>query len=95
MARPVVVLKGTPPRTVEVLVLTAVERPEERDKPQQTEQQRAGDEPGKGGHFASSKCMVLSLTALAVTAIEEADMAMAASSGVTRPAAASGTKIAL
>ena len=39
--------------------------------------------------------MALSLTALAVTAIEEADMAIAASKGVTKPAMASGTNTAL
>ncbi len=37
----------------------------------------------------------LSRTALAVTTIEEADMAMAAISGVTRPKIASGTNTRL
>jgi hypothetical protein len=39
--------------------------------------------------------MDLSRTALAVTAIEEADMAIAASRGVTNPAMASDTNTAL
>ena len=63
--------------------------------PTRPRKQRAGNEPGERGHRASSRRMVLSRTALAVTAIEEADMAMAASSGVTSPAMASGTNTRL
>jgi len=75
--------------------LSAAERPQEGGEPEQAKQKRAGNEPGERCHDASSRRMLLSLMALPVTAIEDADMATAASSGVTRPAMASGTNTRL
>ena len=46
-------------------------------------------------HGAILVCLVVSRTALAVTAIDDADIAIAASNGVTHPTTARGTKMQL
>jgi hypothetical protein len=90
-----VVMQDAPRRALEILELSAAERPQERRESKQTQKQRARDEPGQSGHCPILSRIEESLTALAVTAIDDADMAIAASSGVTRPITANGTKMQL
>src|SRR3990172_4446099 len=84
-----------PGGAVEILVLTALERPKKCCKAKSSEQQRNWNEPGQRRHVASSKVLLLSRTALAVTVTEDADIATAATRGVTSPAIASGTNTML
>ena len=86
-----IVPEDAPAGALEVFELSAVERPKERREAKQAEKQRARNEPDQRRHRPSSRCILFSRTALAVTATEEADMAIAAKSGVTRPAMAIGT----
>ena len=86
-----IVPEDAPAGALEVFELSAVERPKERREAKQAQKQRARNEPDQRRHHPSSRCILFSRTALAVTATEEADMAIAAKSGVTRPAMAIGT----
>lgn len=76
------ILQCTPGRTVEVLELVRLQRPKKRGEPQAAKRQRRGDEPSQRCHDLTFRRFDLSRTALAVTAMEELDMAMAAISGV-------------
>ena len=90
------VFECTPRRTLEILELARIERPQERGQAHATKGECNGYQPGKSGHGQRTfSFLTRSRRAFAVTPIEEADMAMAASSGVTMPAMASGTKTAL
>lgn len=72
-----------PRRALEIVVLAASERPQKRGEPEPAEKKRDRYEPGERGHLRSSRRMVLSRTALAVTETDETDIATAAMSGVT------------
>ena len=87
---------------VEVLVLAGVERPQEHHQPQQAEQQGQRDQVDEHRHAGTVRPLGTAVerdavprgrarSALAVTVIEEPDMASAAISGVTRPKIARGT----
>src|SRR3546814_8425848 len=103
--RPVVVIEQHALRgAVEVLVLTALERPEKSNKAHDAEAERNRDQIGEHAHWVASRAAApcrrtrvpfvagrylapmprLSRVALATTRIEEADIANAATSGVTR-----------
>ena len=88
------ILQDSPSRPLEVFKLPGVEGPQKCGQPRQAKQQRTGDEPGQSRH-GNDTFFVRSLSALAVTANDETDMAIAANKGVTCPATASGTKTKL
>lgn len=90
-----VILQDAIGGSVKILELTGLQRPQERRKPQQAEEQRDRDEPGEGGHGFSLASLLRSLSAFAVTKIDEVDIAIAATSGVTNPAIAIGTNSTL
>lgn len=83
--------------TIKVLILATSQRPEKSDQPKPTKKQRDGDQEKQHRHgvatfsnaarppcaLAVSSFGARSLSALAMTRIEETDMAMAATSGVT------------
>lgn len=71
---------------LDVAILPRAERPQEGDEPGEAERQRDRDEPGERGHVEPPL-----RRALRVTAIDEPDMASAATSGETKPATAIGT----
>ncbi len=75
--------------TVEILVLARAHAPEEGGQSGYAEAKRNWYEPEQGRHLR------ISLIALAVTRSELADMAIAATSGVTKPNTASGTAMQL
>ena len=87
-----IVLERTVGGAFEVLELAGAERPEKRGKPQPAEEQRGRHEPGERRHGGG---LPASRSALAVTRIDEVDMTIAAISGVTKPAMASGTQTML
>ena len=99
----VTILYGAPACALQILKLPGIERPQEGCKPEQAEHQGCGDEPSERCHawFSfipmgwSASRFVRRRSAFPVTAIDEADMASAAMSGVTNPAIASGTHSAL
>lgn len=76
------VLKRTPGSAVEILELVRLQRPEERGEAESAEGEGCGDEPGQGRHDHTFTRFDRSRTALAVTAMDELDMAIAAISGV-------------
>lgn len=78
-------------RTVQIIKLPAVQRPEKCCKPQKTKAERNGYQKGDTGHFTAP----FSRSALATTMTEEPDMESAAINGVTIPMMASGTAIRL
>lgn len=99
--------------SLEILVLTAPQGPQEAPKSKRSEEEGHGDEVGKGRHdvcanwpaperlsglaacaggFAAKLCR---RSAFPMTSSEEADMAIAAISGVTCPSMAIGTATAL
>ncbi len=80
---------------IEVFELAALERPEKGHQANQAEEERDGNEIGQRAHDRLSGCFRFSRMALAVTTMEEDDMATAAISGVTMPATAIGTAIRL
>ncbi len=84
-------------RPVEVLVLARAQRPEERREPEAAERERDRDEDDQRAHppTRSPAPRRARRSALRVTTIDEADIAIAAMSGVTRPAAARGAATAL
>ena len=76
-------------RTFEILELTIAHCPEKQDKPGTTQKQRDRDKKDQDVHGA---CLTrASLRELPTTTRELRDMATAATSGVTKPASASGT----
>lgn len=82
-------------RAFEILELPGFERPYETRKPQAAKKQSGRDQPEKRGHAVSSSLAVLSRIAFSVTRIDDVDIAMAATRGVTNPAMARGTKMRL
>ena len=91
-AVPIVVHENALRGAVQIVVLTVADRPEERGKPSQAQEERGRNEDRQRRNHGSP---ALSLSALSVTRSEDDAMAIAAISGVTRPSAANGMAIAL
>ncbi len=94
----IVILQNAPLRPFQVVVLTGFQRPQERCQAQQPEKQRDWNEIDQHVHQPRSPACAdpnLRRSALAVTTIEDPDMARAAMSGVTKPAIAKGTATTL
>ena len=107
----IVVVENTNRGSLHVVVLAAPQRPEEGCEPGEAEQQRDGHKVDQHGHGdralgirvceeaadagARSSPRRRTRNALTVTRIEEPDIATAAINGVTKPAIAIGTAIAL
>lgn len=73
---------------VQILVLPAAQRPQERGQSETTQQQRRRNQIDEDRHDSLVRP---SRNALQMTRIEDDDIASAAISGVTRPTIASGT----
>lgn len=80
---------------VEVFVLTVAKRPQKREKAETAERQGNGNEEEERTHVMPPSADGRARRALSVTAIELADMAAAASSGVASPRTATGMSTAL
>ena len=80
--RLLVILQDAPRRPFQILVLPRVERPKEGGEACQSEQERARDKPSECSHLKAT-LLVRNLNAFAVTAKDDADMAIAARRGVT------------
>lgn len=78
---------------IEIIELTALERPHEGCQPDKAQKQGSGNEVDQNAHVRPPARRARS--ALSVTMIEDPDMASAAISGVTKPATAIGTAIML
>ena len=90
------IIERSPGSTVEVFELARVERPNECAETERAQCQCRWNEPRESCHLCSmSNLRPRSRTAFVVTAIDDADMAMAAMSGVTIPAIAIGMKTTL
>lgn len=77
-----VVLQHPPAGPLQILELPGVQRPQEGEQTGKAECQRARDKPRQGRH-QNFTFRDLSRSALPVTASDDADMAIAAKSGVT------------
>ncbi len=75
---------------VQIVELAALERPEKSSKAQEAEEQGDRDQIDEGVHGTAGRRARPSRRALPTTSKDEADMQRAATSGVTRPATASG-----
>src|SRR5260221_11372761 len=84
--RPVVVVEDALGGAIEVVELARAQRPEEGQQADQAEAERQRDEKEKDAHRRDPP----KRSALPITSSEEPDMAMAAISGLTGPALASG-----
>jgi hypothetical protein len=82
-------------RTIEILVLARVQRPQKRGEAKEPEKQGGGDQIKQGGHRSLSLAPRRKRSALRITNSEDEDIATAAISGVASPATASGTAITL
>lgn len=82
-------------RALEVVILAAPQRPEKPGEPEKTEDKGGGDEKDEDIHLLPFVLPRFSRSEFSVTVIEELDIATAATSGVTKPATASGTATAL
>jgi len=107
----IVVVENTDRGSLHVVILAASQRPEEGCEPGEAEQQRHGHEVDQHGHGdrapdthvcgeavdpgARFSPRRRTRNALSVTRIDEPDIATAAINGVTKPAIAIGTAIAL
>jgi hypothetical protein len=89
------VLQGPPAGPLEIVELAGPQGPQEACQPEATEAEGDRHEPRECSHFSVPFFRCASRKALAVTASEDADMAIAAIRGVTRPATASGTNTRL
>ena len=78
-------------RAVEVIVLTAVHRPQEPGQAEQSHDQRGRYEDRKTGHSAAFR----KRREFPTTSNDDSDIASAATSGVAKPAIATGTAKAL
>ena len=90
----VFVLDRAPGRTVEIVVLTALQRPQKSGEPEQAEAERKRHEINEYVH-QRAPFRARARKALTVTRSEDPDMEIAATSGVARPAMATGTAMAL
>lgn len=80
---------------VQILELAAPERPQERHEAEQAEQERGRDQYEQDVHPKGRPPPRRRRSAFRVTRMDDADMAAAATIGVTRPATASGIASAL
>lgn len=88
----VIVVENAVRGAFQIVELARFQRPKERRKPRASHEQRRGNEPSERRHGFNLSFIVRSLNAFAVTRIDDVDMAIAATRGVTSPAMASGTK---
>ena len=86
------VLEGPIGRALQILELAGTQGPEKGHKPNSAEEQRRRDEPSQRRHDFRTQA---SRMAFDVTRIEDVAITIAAISGVTKPAMASGTQIML
>lgn len=93
----VVIHENTFRSAVEILELTRPDRPQKAGKAKQTQKKRGGDEDDEDVHDFSGTVFFQSVRrmALNVTNMDDDDMAIAAMSGVTTPANASGMAMEL
>lgn len=93
--RKVVVLQHPPARSFKIVVLSRSHAPEEAAEPAQAERQgewkQDHDDVQDGVPSADAPVVWPVRNALSVTTSEEPDMAAAATSGVAKPAIATGT----
>lgn len=82
-------------RALKIIILTRPDRPDERGEAQAAKQQRNGNEDRDDVHLGPSASSRFNRSAFIVTSRDEDDIATAATSGVTKPAIAKGTAIAL
>lgn len=82
-------------RAFEVVILAAAQRPEKSGEPEKPEDKGGGHEEDEDIHRLPFALPRFSRSEFSVTVIEELDIATAATSGVTKPATASGTATAL
>ncbi len=80
-----------PPCSLQVVVLPVLERPEKTRQPEGAEGECQRHEEYQDFHQQSSLAPRWARSAFKITSTEEPDMAAAATSGVARPAMASGT----
>jgi hypothetical protein len=84
------IVERAPGSAVEIVVLAASQRLQKSGEPEGAKTEAGRDEPGECRHDMSLRRLCPSQTAFAVTVTDDADMAMAATSGVTTPIMASG-----
>jgi hypothetical protein len=89
------VVERPPPGTFQIIELAGPEGPEKCRETGAAERQGYRHEPSQSRHGIFSFSIPERRKAFSVTASEEADMAIAAISGVTMPAIAMGTNTAL
>lgn len=82
-------------RSLRVVELPRCQRPDKGYKPKRTKPKRRRNHVNQDRHSAFPVLAPASLRAFNVTTAEEADMAMAATSGVAQPANAIGTAATL
>lgn len=82
-------------RALEIVILPAPQRPEKTGEPEKAEDKGGGHEENEDIHLLPFALPRFSRSEFSVTVIEELDIATAATSGVTKPATASGTATAL
>ena len=87
--RIVVVEQDAVAGAVEIVELAGLQRPQEGGQAEQAQHQGQRDQPDAGR--PSARAARFRRSALTMTRSDEVDMAIAATSGVTRPATASGT----
>src|SRR6266700_5322618 len=87
----IVVRNRAPGGAVEILILSALERPEERQEPSKSEPKREWHENDEDFHHDLRTATERARSAFTMTRIEEPDIAAAAIRGVTVPLMASGT----
>ena len=92
--RRVVIGNRAPGGAVEVVILIGLERPHEAREAEQAKEQGERHKIDQHFHQGVSRT-VCARNALAITRMDEPDIASAAISGVTYPMIASGTAIAL
>ena len=91
LARGLVVGDRPPRGAVEIVILTAAQRPQETAEPEQTKQQRQRHEVDQDFHHVTSGPARRARRELSMTSSEEPLIAAAAISGVVKPAMATGT----
>src|SRR5215212_3456472 len=84
-----------PARPLEVVVLAVLERPEKSHQADGAERQCQRHEKYQNFHQESSRAPRCARNAFTITSSDEPAIAAAATSGVARPAIASGTAIRL
>ena len=89
IARRLVVSDGSPGRAVKVVILSALQRPEEAE--QADKAQRKSKRHQDNQNFHQTTYHARALSALSITMTDEPDIAAAAIRGVTSPAIAIGT----